>query len=98
MGRKYKVICIRTIKTTYGIKAICDLDTGESIYLPAKYCKALPKDEAALANFHLTTANTSVMYLGREKDKYRTAILKFSTQTGEEDEEEDVSFCLGTAK
>lgn len=95
LGRKYNVICIRTICTKYGIKPICDLDTGESIYLPAKYCKALPKDDWNHNHFQVETKKTTVTYLGHEKDKWRTAILKFST--GEEGEE-DVSFCLRTAK
>lgn len=96
LGRKYKVICIRTVPTKYGVKPICDLDNGESIYLPAKYCKALPKDEWNNNRLHVETKNTTVTYLGHENDKWRTAILKFST--GNDGVEEDVSFCLRTAQ
>lgn len=95
LGRKYKVICIRTICTKYGVKPICDLDTGESIYLPAKYCKALPKDEWNHEHFQIDTKKTIVTYLGHENDKWRTPILKFeSGDVGEE----DISFCLRSAK
>lgn len=95
LGRKYTIICIRTVNTKYGVKPICDLDSGESIYLPAKYAKTLQRDESSNPHYQIDTKNTTVTYLGHEKDKWRTAILKFNTEdmAGEEN-----PFCFRTNK
>lgn len=87
LGRKYNILCIRTICTKYGVKPICDLDSGESIYLPTKYCKALPRDDGtANSHYQIDIKNTTLVYMGHEKDKWRTPILKFHT-------EDDVDTC-----
>lgn len=97
LGRKYNIICIRTITTKYGVKPICDLDTGESIYLPAKYSKALQRDETGSQHYQIDMKNTTVIYLGHEKDKWRTPILKFNTDDSA-GTAEDVPFCFRASK
>lgn len=92
-GRKYQVVGLRTINTKYGVKPICDLDTGESIYLPSKYCKALPKDDYNYHHFNIEPKSTTLVFLGHEKDKWRTPILKFISGNSTLNDDDDLSTC-----
>lgn len=80
IGRRYKVLCMRSVNTRYGIKPVVDLDTGESIFLPAKYAKAVPRED--LSRLHVQARYTYLIFYGTESDQWSTPILKFST--GEE--------------
>lgn len=77
IGKRYKVICMRSVQTRYGIKPVVDLQTGESIFLPAKYAKAIARED--LSRFHLSARYTYLTFYGTEHDQWNTPILKFTT-------------------
>lgn len=79
-GRRYKVLCMRSVHTKYGLKPVVDLDTGESIFMPAKYAKAIAPND--LLRMNVNTRYTYVTFHGTERDQWNTPILKFTT--GEE--------------
>lgn len=72
-GRRYRIEAFRSISTKYGIKPIADLDTGESIYLPGRYSRVLPRQDVEKDNFEIKVSNTYLTYSGNERDKWRTA-------------------------